>query len=267
MPAPTSTLEGWQAASFSSGGLTRDVYSKGSGPGVVLLPEVPGMTPEVLALGDHLVGSGFTVAIPSLFGVPGKSMSAGYFATTITRLCVASEMKAFAAGAERPVSQFLRALAADLNRRTPGPGVGVIGLCFTGGFALATAVDDAVLAAVMSEPSVPFVIGRRRRKDLGLSPAETTTVQHRTRDGLCLLGLKFSKDMAVPDERFEAYRNAFGDAVELIVLDSSKSNPDGYARTAHSVLTLEVRESPANSAHDARERVVDFLRLHVPAGS
>ncbi len=263
MPAPTSTLDGWQAAPFSAGGLTHDVYEKGSGPGVVLLPEIPGISPELLGLADHLVGHGFTVAIPSLFGTPGKPISAGYGAGTTARLCVASEMKAFAARAERPVSTFLRALASDLNGRTPGRGVGVIGLCFTGGFALATAVDEAVAAAVMGEPSVPFPIGRSRRRDIGLSPAETATVQQRTREGLCLMGLKFSRDIAVPDERFSAYRDAFGEAVELIVLDSSRGNEDGYNRTAHSVLTLEVREDRPNSASRARDRVVAFLRERV----
>ena len=81
------------------------------------------------------------------------------------------------------------------------------------------------------------------------------------------MGLKFSQDMAVPDERFEGYRQAFGDAVELIVLDSSKGNPDGYKRSAHSVLTLEVREDPPNSAFDARARVVAFLQEHVAAAT
>jgi dienelactone hydrolase len=267
MPAPTSTLGGWTAAAFTDGERIHDVYSKGSGPGVVLIPEVPGISPEVLGLADHLVENGFTVAIPSLFGVPGKPFSVGYAAGTIARLCVASEMKAFAAGAERPISRYLRALAAHLNNRTPGPGVGVIGLCFTGGFALAAAVDDAVLAAVMSEPSVPFPIGGKRKRDLGLSSAETSTVQRRTREGLCLLGLKFSQDIAVPDERFEGYRRAFGDAVELIVLDSSKGNADGYKRSAHSVLTLEVCEDPPNSASGARDRVVRFLTEHLPGSA
>ena len=264
MPAPTSTLDGWTAAPFSGGGLHHDVYSKGAGPGVVVIPEVPGISPEVLGLADHLVEHGFTVAIPSLFGTPGKPISVPYAVATISRLCIASEMKAFAIGAERPVSRFLRALAADLNARTPGTGVGVIGLCFTGGFALATAVDDSVLAAVMSQPSVPFPIGGTRKKDLGLSPAETATVQQRTKDGLCLMGLKFSEDMAVAPERFEAYERTFGEAVELIVLDSSKGNPDGYKRSAHAVLTAEVREDPPNSAYAARARVVGFLKEHVP---
>jgi dienelactone hydrolase len=264
MPAPTSSLDGWTPAPFTGGGLTYDVYTKGSGPGVVLIPEIPGLTPEVLGLADHLVESGFTVAVPSLFGTPGKPLSPGYGLQTMAKLCVASEMKAFAAGAARPISAFLRALAADLNTRTPGRGVGVIGMCFTGGFALATAVDDSVLAAVMSQPSVPFSVSSARKRDIGLSPAEAQTVQQRTKDGLCLMGLKFSEDKAFSSQRFDAYRQTFGDAIELIVLDSSKGNPDGYSSTAHSVLTGEVRLDPPNSALAARERVVAFLTEHVP---
>lgn len=263
MPAPTSSLAGWQAAPFTGGGLTYDVYSKaptGGGPGVVVVPEIPGLSPEVLAFADHLVAAGFSVVIPSLFGTPGKAVSVPYAMTTLARLCVAKEMKAFGTATDRPVSLFLRALAADLHARTPGPGVGVVGMCFTGGFALATAVDPSVLAAVMSQPSVPLPLGAARRRDLGLSPTETAAVTGRTRDGLCLMGLRFSNDRGVSQERFDAYSRTFGDAVQLVVLDSSPGNPDGYQGSAHSVLTGEVREDPPNSAHAAREQVVAFLR-------
>lgn len=237
----------------------RQVSPEG-GPGVVFIPEIPGLTPEVLAFGDHLVAAGFSVVIPSLFGTPGKPVSGGYVLATAARLCVSKEMKAFAVRSERPISRFLRALSADLNSRTPGSGIGVVGMCFTGGFALATAVDEAVSAAVMSQPSVPFPIGRVRRADLGLSPVETSEVARRSRDGLCLMGLRFSEDKAASASRFAAYANTFGDAIELIVLDSSTGNPDGYKSSAHSVLAGEVRDSPPNSAYLARERVVAFLR-------
>jgi dienelactone hydrolase len=263
MTAPTSTLSGWERVSFSAAGMTHDIFGKapsGGGPGVVVIPEIPGLSPEVLAFADHLVAAGFSVVVPSLFGTPGKPVTAGYAMTTFARACVSKEMKAFAVNSERPISQFLRALCADLNARTPGPGVGVVAMCFTGGFALATAVDEAVLAAVMSQPSVPVPIGRARRVDIGLSPSETGEVVRRTQDGLCLMGLRFSGDRAATADRFAAYAATFGDAIELIVLDSSKGNPDGYKSTAHSVLTAEVRDSPVNSAYDARERVVTFLR-------
>lgn len=261
MSAPTSTLSGWEPAPFTGGGLTHDVYRKGSdGPGVVVIPEIPGLSPEVLGFADHLVDAGFRVALPSLFGTPGKAVSVPYATGILARLCIASEMRAFATNAERPVSLFLRALAADLHAAAGGPGVGVVGMCFTGGFALATAVDRSVRAAVMSQPSVPFPLGGARKADLGLSPAETRAVVERTRDGLCLLGLRFSADKAVSADRFDGFARTFGDAVELIVLDSSKGNPDGYQGSAHSVLTGEVRTDPPNSAHAAREQVVALLR-------
>ncbi|MFE0176588.1 dienelactone hydrolase family protein [Streptomyces sp. NPDC059002] len=260
---PTSDLTGWSRAPFTGAGFTHDVYEKGTGPGVVLVPEIPGATPEVLALGDHLVEQGFTVAIPSPFGEPGRPVSTGYVLGVIARVCVAAEFRAFATDARRPFADYLRALARDLASRTPGPGVGVIGMCFTGGFALAAAVDEAVVAPVLSQPSLPLQLplSRARRVDPGLSRAEFDTVVARTKnDGLCALGLRFTGDKLVPADRFATLRRHFGDAFEVIELDSAPGNEGGFGTSAHSVLTEEVRETPGHPALAARERVVGFLR-------
>jgi dienelactone hydrolase len=259
--APTSDLTGWQNTPFTGAGITHDVYEKGSGPGVVLVPEIPGISPEVLGLADHLVEHGYTVAIPSLFGTPGRAVSGGYAAGVLARLCISAEFRAFAANARRPVADYLRALARDLAARTPGPGVGVIGMCFTGGFALAAAVDEVVLAPVLSQPSVPFPLGGGRRRDPGVSEEEFATVAGRTTgSGLCVLGLRFSGDRGCPPDRFATLRERLGEAFEIIELDSSPGNAGGFARSAHSVLTGEVREQPGHPALAARERVVEFLR-------
>ncbi|MDL9977895.1 dienelactone hydrolase family protein [Microbacterium sp. ASV49] len=257
---PTSTLEGWTRFEFGTPERTYECFEKGAGPGVVLIPEVPGITPEVLGLAEHLVESGFTVVIPSLFGTPGHASSLAYSLGTIVRLCISAEMRAFARNAHRPVTDYLRALASDLAARTPGRGVGVIGMCFTGGFALATAVEPAVLAPVMAEPAVPFPLGGARQVDPGVSPEELTALQSRTEEGLCVLGLRFSEDATSPGARFDTLRRSLGDAFEVIELDSARGNPDGYSRGAHSVLTREVRTDPPNSAFAARERTVQFLR-------
>lgn len=119
MSAPVADLTGWVAESFTGGGFTHDVYRKGQGPGVVVIPEIPGAHPGVLALGNHLVENGFTVVIPSLFGTAGKAITPGYALTTIARACVTREFAAFATDKQRPVTQFLRALARDLNEKTP----------------------------------------------------------------------------------------------------------------------------------------------------
>ena len=258
--APTGTLDGWACAPFTGGGYTHDVYRRGDGPGVVLIPEIPGITDEVLGFADHLVDNGFSVAVPSLFGDPGRPMSGRYIASVAPRLCVASEFRAFAHAAHRPVTDYLRALAADLAASTPGPGVGVIGMCFTGGFALAAAIDDSVAAAVLSQPGIPFPVSRARRVDPGMSPDEFTRVAERAARGdVCAIGLRFSEDRVVPPERFQTIKNRLGDAFEVIQLDSSAGNPDGYPAGAHSVLTHEVRVDPPNSASRARDRVVEFL--------
>src|SRR5215470_14648824 len=204
---PTSDLAGWRPMPFTGAGLTYDCFEKGRGPGVVLIPEIPGLTPEVVGFGEHLVREGFTVVIPSPFGTPGRPETAGYAMGVLARLCVSKEFRCFAANAERPITKYLRAVAKDLAARTPGRGVGVIGMCFTGGFALAAAVEDVVNASVLSQPAVPFPVSARMRRDPGLSQAEFEVVKERTRtDGLCVLGLRFSGDRAAPPERFSTLR-------------------------------------------------------------
>ncbi|ODQ92810.1 dienelactone hydrolase family protein [Mycolicibacterium holsaticum] len=258
--APEADLAGWRAAPFSAAGLTYDVYRKGQGPGVVLIPEMPGLHPGVLALGNHLVDNGFTVAAPSLFGTPGAAAIRPGMVPVLLRGCVAREFAAFATNADRPVAHYLRALARDLNEKTPGKGVGVIGQCFTGGFALAAAVDDSVLAPVLSQPSLPLPLTPKQRRDPGLSEAELRIVEQRAAtDGLCAMGLRFSEDPLVPGERFTALKARLGDAFEVIEIDSKKGNEHGFAKMAHSVLTGEVREVDGHPAYEARKRVVEFL--------
>lgn len=259
--APTSTLEGWSRAPFTGGGLTHDCYEKGDGPGVVLIPELPGLTPEVLGLAQHLVDEGFRVVVPSPFGVPGRPSTPGYVLRTVARLCVSAEFRAFAIDAKRPITGFLRAVAADLAGRTPASGVAVIGMCFTGGFALAAAVDESVLASVVSQPAAPFPLGRARQADPSMSQAELDRVAERAAStSFCALGLRFSEDRNAPRARFDTLAAALGDRFEVIELDSSPGNSGGFATSAHSVLTSEVRETPGHPALEARARVVHFLR-------
>jgi dienelactone hydrolase len=260
MTAPEADLPGWAVAPFTGGGYTHDVYRKGAGPGVVLIPEMPGIHPGVLGLGNHLVDNGFTVAIPSLFGTPGKPKSVPNIVAEVVKGCVVKEFSAFALNKERPVAFFLRALARDLNASTPGKGVGVIGECFTGGFALAAAVDDSVLAPVLSQPSVPIALSASHRRDAGVSDGELAIISRRAaEEGLCAMGLRFSEDKMAPGERFTTLKGRLGDAFEVIEINSRAGNPDGFTKLAHSVLTDEVRERDGHPAYEARKRVVEFL--------
>lgn len=264
MAETKAQFAGWTCEPFTAGGFTHDVYRKGSGPGVVLIPEMPGIHPGVLELGNHLVANGFTVVMPSLFGTPGApAVSAGSL-MALASGCVTKEFAAFALNKKRPVTDYLRALARDLNEQTPGLGVGVIGMCFTGGFALAAAVDDAVLAPVLSQPSLPIALTPAARRDPGMSELELTEVKRRVdEDGLCALGLRFSEDAMAPRERFTTLKNRLGDAFEVIEINSAPGNPDGINRFAHSVLTDQVVDRPDHPTYQARVRVVEFLRARL----
>jgi dienelactone hydrolase len=265
MTAPRADLTGWTVTPFTGGGFTHDVYRKGAGPGVVLIPEMPGIHPGVLGLGNHLVDNGFTVAAPSLYGTPGKPIGAGVV-PTLVRGCIAKEFAGFATNKKRPVADFLRALARDLNEHTPGKGVGVIGQCFSGGFALAAAVDDSVLAPILSQPSLPLPLTLKQRRDPGLSEGELKIIEKRAaEDGLCAMGLRFSEDRMSPGERFVTLKERLGDAFEVIEIDSGPGNPDGLNRMAHSVLTDQVRERDGHPAYEARKRVVAFLTERLTA--
>ena len=126
-----------------------------------------------------------------------------------------------------------------------------------------------MLASVLSQPAAPFPISASSRRDPGLSEDELATVVGRTAEGgLCLLGLRFTEDRAVPDARFATLRARLGDAFEVIELDSKPGNAAGVGKNAHSVLTMDLREEPGHPTLAARERVVEFLRERlVPASS
>jgi dienelactone hydrolase len=271
MPLPADVLAGWTSAPFTAAGLTHEVFTRepgsGPGPGVVLMPEIPGMTPAVMALADHLVGEGFTVAVPSLFGEPGRTPSTGYVLSTFAKACITREFAAFARRTDRPIAEYIRALARHLHERVGGPGVGVIGMCFTGGFALAAAVEPAVLAPVASQPSLPLPLGESRRRDIGMSEREEAIVAERVRtEGLCLVGLRFTEDSMVRGERFAALQSAFGPGWRAIPLDSGEGNPHGIGKQEHSVLTSADVETPGHPTNDARAEVTAFLRKRLGSG-
>jgi dienelactone hydrolase len=133
-------------------------------------------------------------------------------------------------------------------------------MCFTGGFALAMAVDEHMLAPVLSQPSLPFGVGSKRRRDLGISDADLATVRERAeRDGQCVLGLRFTGDPMVPAERFARLRQELGDRFLAVEIDSSKGNAHGIPRLAHSVLTLHYVDEAGHPTRDALDTVLRFF--------
>jgi dienelactone hydrolase len=257
--------ERWDAADFTAAGLTHRVFRRGTGPGVVLVPEIPGATPEVIGLADLLVEAGFRVAVPSIIGTPGRPATGGYLAASALRMCVSREFAAFARRADRPVTSYLRALARDLHTESGGAGVGMIGMCFSGGFALAAAVEPAVIAPVLSQPALPPAFGAGAHAT-GLTEAAEATLATRVRDeGLCALGLRFTADRSVPASRFAAFERALGEGWRAFEIDSSAGNPDGIPTSAHSVLTDPHAGEAGHPTHAAWAAVIDFLRQRLAA--
>jgi dienelactone hydrolase len=256
-----AALDGFTETSFTFDGTTRPVYRGGSGPGVVVVHEIPGLTPLVADFGRRLVDAGYTVAMPSLVGEPGRSMSFGYVTKSFTSVCISKEFSTWALNRTSPVIAWLRALARDLHEQAGGKGVGAVGMCFSGGFALAMAVDDDLLAPVLSQPSMPWPLGKARSRSLGLSDADLARVKDRAeRDDLCVLGLRFTKDRAVPDARWARYREELGDNFIGVEIDSAPGNPHGIKSNSHSVLTEHFVEQPGHPTNDALDRVLAFLR-------
>jgi dienelactone hydrolase len=252
-------LDGFTETTFSHDGSTRTVYRAGSGPGVVVMSEMPGITPNVAAFSRRLVDAGFTVAMPYLFGDTGREPSVPYVLKSMTQACVSREFSNWALNRTSPIIDWLRALARDLHEQCGGPGVGAIGMCFTGGFALAMAVDETMLAPVLSQPSLPFAGGKARKRALGLSDVDLATVA--AREDLCVLAMRFTGDPAVPEARFQHLREVFGDRLIAIEIENRKGrNPHNFPRAAHSVVTEHLVDEPGNPTKEALDQVLAFFK-------
>ncbi len=220
-------LESWTLGEHSFAGVSHPTYRKGTGPGVVIIHEIPGITPEVIGFGQEVVAAGFTVVMPHLFGTPEAPKNAVTIARTLGRVCVSREFTKLATGVTSPVAGWLRSLARELHDELDGPGVGALGMCFTGGYALAMMVDTSVAAPVLAQPSSPFAVGPKRSRDLNLTPSDLAAVKERAAAGCQVLGLRYKKDLAV-GKRFETLTRELGDAFIKVEFEGRE----------HSTLTL-----------------------------
>ena len=239
-------------------GRTKAVYRIGTtGPGIVVCHEMPCITPSVAEFARHLAGHGFQVALPVLVGTPGNGPTQRELATSLLKVCISKEFTLFAAGKSSPIVDWLRAFGRREHKRCGGPGIGAVGMCFSGGFALAMAVDDHVLAPIMSQPSLPAKQPLRpfSGRSIDVSDADLATVRRRLDENaeLCVLAYRFSHDALVPADRFTFLRERLGDRFVGVTFDSSSGNPGAHPTDAHSVLTEHLVGS-------ARAEVVALLR-------
>lgn len=253
-------MPGFDAGSLEFEGVARCVYRAGSGPAVVVMSEIPGITPQVAGFAQRVVAAGYTVFMPLLFGEPMRPLERGYALRVIARSCISKEFRVLAANESSPIVDWLRALARHAHAECGGRGVGAIGMCFTGNFALAMMLDAPVLAPVLSQPSLPFAITKSRRDGLHAS-AEELQAAHEKIDhhGARILALRFIQDPMCPGERFARLRAEFGGAFEAIEIDEKYANPR-FPKPAHSVLTNHLIDEAGQPTREALDRTLAFLK-------
>lgn len=254
----------------------RLVYKKGSGAAVILMHELPGMIPECVDLARRLAEN-FTVYMPLLFGEPDRPLSLPKMAKYTAQLCISQEFYCLAKNRSSPITKWLKKLCQEAKKECGGNGVGVIGMCLTGGFVLSLMADDSVIAPVASQPSLPFGISSCHKKALGICPEELAIAKDRANNGVPVLALRFSEDKISPPEKFVRLRREFGQeteviedseelcwkrgkALETMEINSRPSNPYNFSGNSHAVLTLEYDSEPNHPANRVYQRVVEFLQ-------
>ncbi len=237
-------------------GKTKLVFVAGSGPAVIVMTEMPGISPHVARFARWIRDAGFAVWMPNLFGDPGRPVSTGYSLRSMVKGCVSAEFRAFAANASSPVTQWLRALAAHAHPLCGGKGVGAIGMCFTGNFALSMMLEPAMLAPVLSQPSLPLL----QAAGMHIAPDELAAVKERLdRENLTVLAYRFEGDSFCRAQRFAAYRQALGDRFQPRVLPDSAANPDAPMKNPHSVVTLHLIDEQNQPTRQAVAEIIEFF--------
>ncbi|MFD9125398.1 dienelactone hydrolase family protein [Kitasatospora sp. NPDC059571] len=261
-PRRGDPLDDFTRRTIDVDGTHKTVYVTGTGPAVVLMPEMPGISPDVARLARWIRDAGFTVYLPSLFGTDGARATTEAGRDVMRRACVSAEFRAFAGGGTSPVTGWLRGLARTAHAECWGPGIGAIGLCFTGNFALTMALEPAVIAPVVNHPSLPL----DDPAALELSAQDAAALADRIhRDNLTVLAYRFQGDTWCTGRRFAAYRALLGDAFDGRELPATAANPDpppffrDLVGCAHSVVTAHLVDRSGHPTVRARDEILDFL--------
>lgn len=248
---------------------TKPVWVAGTGPAVIVMAEMPGISPHVARFARWVRDAGFTVYMPSLFGRDGAVASADEGAAVFRRACVSAQFNALKAGQSSAVTDWLRALARLAHRECGGPGVGAIGMCFTGNFALTMMLEPSVLAPVLCQPSLPL----GEPAGLAISAGELQAVGNRLRqENLTALAYRFEGDRFCTAQRFDAYRQALGDRFVARVLPESAANREvsapfhaRHVPVPHSVVTVHLVDAAGEPTAGARDEILAFLAQRLAA--
>lgn len=256
-------LDDFTPRTITLDGITKVVQVSGSGPAVIVMPELPGISPHVARFARWVREAGFTVYMPSLYGRDGEPSSLEDTQATFRKICVSAEFHAFAGAGSSPVTLWLRALARLAHAECGGPGVGAIGMCFSGNFALSMMLEPAMLAPVLAQPSLPI------DDPAGLEIGEEELARVKARldhEGLDVLAYRFAGDRVCQAQRFAAYERALGDRFIARVLPDSAANPEvpeffeKVVQTPHSVVTVHLIDEAGQPTRAARDEILAFFR-------
>ena len=259
----TDPLDDFERREITLDGVTKGVHVAGSGPAVIVMAEMPGISPHVARFSRWVRDAGFSVYMPSLFGRDGAVPGVDEAVAIFKRACVSAEFRALGANRSSPVTQWLRSLARLAHQERGGPGVGAIGMCFTGNFALTMMLEPAMLAPVLSQPSLPL----DDSAGLEIAPDELAAVRQRLeRDDLTVMAYRFDGDRFCKAERFAAYSKALGGRFVAHVLPDSAAQRDGLApffqhvvASPHSVVTAHLIDEAGQPTIAARDEILAFF--------
>jgi len=256
-------LDDFDARAITCLDVEKTVYVSGAGPAVIVMTEMPGVSPHVARFARWVREAGFTVYMPSLFGRDGAVPGADEGAAVFQRACMSAEFRAFAGNGPSPVTQWLRALARLAHAQCGGPGTGAIGMCFTGNFALSMMLDPSMLAPVLAQPSLPL----DNPAALESPPEELAAVRERLeREDLTVLAYRFEGDQICKAQRFAAYAEALGERFVARTLPDSAANTDvspffkRHVPFPHSVVTQHLIDGDGEPTVQAREEIIAFFR-------
>jgi dienelactone hydrolase len=264
-------LEDFDPRVISLEDVAKVVQVAGSGPAVIVMSEMPGISPHVARFSRWVREAGFTVYMPSLFGRDGAVAHLQEGTAVLRRACVSAEFRAFAAKESSPVTSWLRSLARLAHSECGGPGVGAIGMCFTGNFALTMMLESSMLAPVLAQPSLPL----DDPAGLEIAPEELSAVRERLqREDLTVMAYRFEGDRFCRAQRFAAYSEALGERFIARVLPDDAANPDTppffehAVGSPHSVLTAHLIDEAGQPTLAARDEILAFFtRRLAPIGS
>ncbi|GAJ97069.1 dienelactone hydrolase [Agrobacterium rhizogenes] len=259
-------LNDFIARVYSINDVEKRVLIAGHGPAVIVMTEMPGISPQVARFSRWVRDAGFTVYLPSLFGRDGAVLSAEEGVKVFQRACVSAEFRAFAGNGSSPITRWLKGLARKAHDECGGPGVGAIGMCFTGNFALSMMLEPSVLAPVLCQPSLPL----DQPDAVESSPEELKLVRDRLeREDLTVLAYRFEGDQICRAARFAAYADALGSQFLATTLPDGAANRDvapffaKHVLYPHSTVTQHLIDGTGEPTIAARDEIIEFFQMRL----